>query len=91
MPELSVGRHALSVATMSCYSPCERFHRTVKEEFYAVAFRKTFYESLEQLQRDLDRYLALYNCERAHQATAPRAARPIRRSQTESNRCAERR
>jgi hypothetical protein len=46
---------------------CERFHRTVKEEFYAVAFRKTFYESLEQLQRDLDGYLAFYNRERAHQ------------------------
>ena len=46
---------------------CERFHRTVKEEFYAVAFRKTFYESLDQLQRDLDEYLAFYNRERAHQ------------------------
>ncbi len=46
---------------------CERFHRTVKEEFYAVAFRKTFYESLDQLQRDLDGYLAFYNRERAHQ------------------------
>ncbi len=46
---------------------CERFHRTVKEEFYAVAFRKTFYESLDQLQQDLDRYLAFYNRERAHQ------------------------
>src|SRR5262249_35740330 len=65
--DLSVGRHALSVATMSCYSACERFHRTVKEEFYAVVFRKTFYESREQLQRDLDWYLAFYNCERAHQ------------------------
>jgi transposase InsO family protein len=43
---------------------CERFHRTVKEEFYAVAFRKIFYESLEQLQRDLDPYLAFYNRER---------------------------
>ncbi len=46
---------------------CERFHRTVKEEFYAVAFRKVFYESLEQLQRDLDGYVAFYNRERAHQ------------------------
>ncbi len=46
---------------------CERFHRTVKEEFYAVAFRKTFYESLDQLLRDLDRYLEFYNRERAHQ------------------------
>jgi transposase InsO family protein len=46
---------------------CERFHRTVKEEFFAVAFRKTFYESLDQLQADLDRYVDFYNRERAHQ------------------------
>jgi len=46
---------------------CERFHRTVKEEFYSVAFRKTFYESLDQLQRELDRYVESYNRERAHQ------------------------
>jgi len=32
-----------------------------------VAFRKTLYESLEQLQEDLDRYLEFYNRERAHQ------------------------
>ncbi len=44
---------------------CERFHRTVKEEFYSVAFRKTFYESLDQLQRDLDRYVEFYNREPA--------------------------
>jgi len=46
---------------------CERFHRTVKEEFFAVAFRRTFYESVAQLQADLDRYLAFYNRERAQQ------------------------
>jgi len=46
---------------------CERLHRAVKEEFYAVAFRRTLYESLEQLRRDLDEYLAFYNRERAHQ------------------------
>ena len=46
---------------------CERFHRTVKEEFFSVAFRKTFYESVDQLQQDLDRYLEFYNRERAHQ------------------------
>jgi hypothetical protein len=39
----------------------------VKEEFYSGAFRKTFYESLDQLQRDLDRYLEFYNRPRAHQ------------------------
>ncbi len=39
----------------------------VKEEFYSVAFRKTFYESVDQLQRDLDRCVEFYNRERAHQ------------------------
>ncbi len=46
---------------------CERFDRTVKEEFFPVAFRKTLYASLDQLQHDLDRYLEFYNRERAHQ------------------------
>ena len=32
-----------------------------------MAFRKTLYESIDQLQDDLDRYLAFYNRERAHQ------------------------
>jgi hypothetical protein len=39
----------------------------VKEEFYVVAFRKTFYDSLEQLQQDPDRYVEFYNRERAPQ------------------------
>ena len=46
---------------------CERFHRTVKEEFFPVTFRRTYYESVAQLQADLDSYLAFYNRERAHQ------------------------
>jgi transposase InsO family protein len=45
----------------------ERFHRTVQEEFFGIAFRKTFYESVEQLQKDLDVYVDFYNRERAHQ------------------------
>jgi transposase InsO family protein len=28
---------------------CERFHRTIQEEFYATAFRKKLYHSLEDL------------------------------------------
>ena len=28
---------------------CERFHKTMQDEFYATAFRKTLYTSLEQL------------------------------------------
>jgi transposase InsO family protein len=44
----------------------ERFHRTVKDEFFASAFRSTFYTSVEQLQIDLDEWLLHYNYERPH-------------------------
>ena len=45
---------------------CERFHRTVQNEFYAIAFRKKIYTSLDQLQEDLDRWVYDYNYERTH-------------------------
>ncbi len=45
---------------------CERFHRTIQEEFYATAFRKKLYHSLEELQADLDLWLDEYNRTRPH-------------------------
>ena len=45
---------------------CERFHRTIQEEFYAVTFRKKLYTNLEQLQTDLDEWIKYYNHERPH-------------------------
>src|ERR1700738_4843008 len=33
---------------------CERLHRTMQEEFYAVAFRKKMYLTLDEMQHDLD-------------------------------------
>lgn len=45
---------------------CERFHRTIQEEFYAIAFRKKMYDSLDALQADLDRWIEYYNNERPH-------------------------
>ena len=45
---------------------CERLHRTMQEEFYAVAFRKKLYDNLEDLQRDLDEWMKYYNQERVH-------------------------
>jgi len=45
---------------------CERFHRTIQDEFYQVAFRKKLYTSLEELQADLDEWLERYNRERPH-------------------------
>ena len=45
---------------------CERFHRTIQEEFYAIAFRRKLYDSVEGLQTDLDGWLKYYNEERSH-------------------------
>ena len=46
---------------------CERIHKTVLNEFYRVAFRKKIYQSLDELQTDLDSWLKLYNENRPHQ------------------------
>ena len=46
---------------------CERFHKTILQEFYQVAFRKKIYRSMEELQVDLDEWLVYYNHERTHQ------------------------
>jgi transposase InsO family protein len=53
------------------YSPqtngiCERFHRTMQEEFYSIAFRKRLYSTLEDLQADVDSWLKEYNEQRPH-------------------------
>jgi len=45
---------------------CERLHRTMKDEFYAVAFRRKMYDNLELLQHDLDNWIQFYNNERTH-------------------------
>jgi len=45
---------------------CERFQRTILEEFYQVAFRKQFFDSLEALQTELNKYLVFYNFKRVH-------------------------
>jgi hypothetical protein len=39
----------------------------VLDEFYRIAFRKRIYATIEQLQGDLDSWIAEYNDTRAHQ------------------------
>ena len=46
---------------------CERFHKTVLDEFYRVAFRKRVYETIGELQADLDAWMEEYNRARPHQ------------------------
>jgi len=45
---------------------CERFHKTVLDEFYRVAFRRKVYATLEELQVDLDAWVEDYNNNRPH-------------------------
>jgi hypothetical protein len=46
---------------------CERFHKTVLNEFYRIAFRKKVYRSIDELQFDLDLWVREYNEARPHQ------------------------
>ena len=46
---------------------CERFLRTVLDEFYRVAFRKKIYRTIDELQAGLDPWIVEYNEQRPHQ------------------------
>lgn len=46
---------------------CERFHKTILNEFYQITFRKKLYSDMEGLQKDLDDWMKYYNNERTHQ------------------------
>lgn len=45
---------------------CERFHLTMKNEFYSSAFRRKLYHSIDELQVDVDAWVMAYNTERTH-------------------------
>ncbi|EFC1356789.1 transposase family protein, partial [Escherichia coli] len=56
---------------------CERFHKTILNEFYQVTFRKKLYGALDTLQSDLDEWLAHYNNERTHQGKMRNGRTPM--------------
>ena len=69
--ELFLSIEDIDHSRTKAYSPqtngiCERFHKTMKEEFYDTAFRKKIYTSLEDLQTDVDVWLKYYNEDRTH-------------------------
>ncbi len=45
----------------------ERLHRTLLDKHFRIKGRTTWYESVEQMQTDLDSYLEHYNTQRPHQ------------------------
>jgi hypothetical protein len=69
--ELYLGAQGIEHRTTRPASPytngfVERFHRTLKDEFFAKTFREKWYSTLDELQADLDQFLKFYNEERAH-------------------------
>lgn len=45
----------------------ERLNQTIQQEFYQVAFRKKLYETIEEIQKDLDEFMEYYNTSRTNQ------------------------
>src|SRR5579884_1177528 len=69
--ELYLAVENIDHSKTKAYSPqthgfCERFHRSMQDEFYSVAFRKGLYTTLDELQSDVDVCLRAYNEERPH-------------------------
>ena len=69
--QLYLGIENIDHSRTKAYSPqtngiIERFHKTMKNEFYDVAFRRKLYRSLEELQQDVDLWIKEYNDVRPH-------------------------
>ncbi|MFQ6757877.1 IS481 family transposase [Desulfovibrionaceae bacterium CB1MN] len=56
----------------------ERLHRTLLDEHFRLQGRKKWYETVEQMQVDLDAYLKSYNTERTHQGRNMNGRTPYR-------------
>ena len=56
---------------------CERFQKTILDEFYHIAFRKKIYLTVEELQNDLDDWVLRYNNRRPHQGKRCQGRTPM--------------
>jgi len=50
----------------------------MQDEFYAIAFRKKIYNSLQEMQQDIDKWIHLYNNERTHSGSTALAKHPCK-------------
>lgn len=55
----------------------ERLNQTIKDEFYAVAFRKKVYTSMDEIQADLDKFMEEYNSDRTNQGKRCQGRTPM--------------
>jgi transposase InsO family protein len=55
----------------------ERFHRTLLDEHFRVEERRTWFETIDEMQKVLDDYLVTYNTKRPHQGRGMNGRTPI--------------
>ena len=55
----------------------ERFHRTLKDEFFSLAYRRKHDDPVEELQADLDAFVAVFNASRVHHGYSTRGRTPL--------------
>lgn len=67
LKELGIKHRLTKVRHPWTNGACERLNRTILEEFYQVAFRTRIYETLDQLNDDLQKFMRIYNYQRTHQ------------------------
>jgi transposase InsO family protein len=58
----------------------ERLNQTMQDEFYAVAFRKKLYSTVEEIQKDLDEFMAYTIANALTKDAIARDGRPCKRS-----------
>ena len=56
----------------------ERLHRTLLDEHFRVEGRRTWFETIEEMQAVLDRYLVEYNTKRPHQGRGMNGRTPAK-------------
>jgi transposase InsO family protein len=56
----------------------ERLHRTLLDEHFRVEGRRTWFETVEEMQVALDAYLVKYNTDRLHQGRGMNGRTPWR-------------
>jgi transposase InsO family protein len=56
----------------------ERLHRTLLDEHFRVEGRKTWFETIEEMQKVLDEYLVSYNTRRPHQGRNMNGRTPLK-------------
>jgi len=55
----------------------ERLHRTLLDEHFRIKGREKYYESISEMQEDLDKFLNYYNNERTHQGRNMKGRTPF--------------